>query len=177
MHRCITCGIDKPSEAFVPSAFKMPHPRCRDCDRAKYVRWKERNPARYRAHYTKWNRKAWADPQRRAALKAKANERNKGLRDAAFAALGNSCVCCGECCPMFLQIDHINNDGWTHRKALLSGAANAGTAQYRLYRSILAGQTSGLQLLCANCNWGKARNRGVCPHEAQRQRDAMYIVG
>ena len=30
----------------------------------------------------------------------------------------------------------------------------------------------GLQLLCCNCNQGKARNGGVCPHHGKRVSDA-----
>ncbi len=38
------------------------------------------------------------------------------LRDEVFSVYGGSCVVCGESCPAFLAIDHIDNDGADHRR-------------------------------------------------------------
>lgn len=46
-------------------------------------------------------------------------------------------------------------------------------AQYRIYKEILEGKTDGLRLLCANCNWGRAMNAGICPHEEERIATAL----
>lgn len=67
---------------------------------------------------------------------------------------GNMCSCCGETERLFLSIDHINNDGYQNRKKGIN-----------LYIDIIdRGFPNDLQILCMNCNTGKARNNGICPH-------------
>ncbi len=79
------------------------------------------------------------------------------MRDEVFAAYGGSvCACCGETDIRFLTLDHINNDGGVQRKVL--GRSDT----YRWAKE--NGFPSGLQVLCYNCNMGKAKNGGVCPH-------------
>jgi hypothetical protein len=56
---------------------------------------------------------------------------------------------------MFLQLDHVHNDGAKER-------AETRTSAYML--ALREGFPDRYQLLCANCNSGKARNGGVCPH-------------
>lgn len=86
----------------------------------------------------------------------KSREYNRKLRDEVFAAYGGyRCKCCGEKTPEFLQIDHINNDGAEHRRIL-------GTTSI-YYWLKKAGFPKGFQVLCANCNYAKARY-GYCPH-------------
>lgn len=76
---------------------------------------------------------------------------------------GNCCACCGETEPLFLAIDHINNDGNIQRRQDNTGGANF---YRRIAKSILAGKPPiDLQLLCCICNWGKHRNKGICPHQ------------
>jgi hypothetical protein len=89
------------------------------------------------------------------------NERTrKKLREDVLRAYGESCACCGESEPRFLQIDHINNDGKAHRTEI-------GTSG--LYRWLKKnGYPEGFQTLCANCNLGKHLNGGVCPHSLKR---------
>jgi len=68
------------------------------------------------------------------------------------------CACCGESGLRFLTIDHINNDGGKHRKLGLTGA--------RLYRWLIKNNfPKEFQILCYNCNCGRARNGGICPHK------------
>lgn len=71
---------------------------------------------------------------------------------------GNRCVCCGECNRLFLTIDHVDNDGSVHREKYGSG-----TPFYKWIKS--NGYPDSLQILCYNCNCGRARNGGVCPHK------------
>lgn len=68
-----------------------------------------------------------------------------------------SCICCGETEYEFLTLDHINGGGSKHRKEL--GAANI----YNALRK--AGYPPGYQILCFNCNCGRQRNKGICPHK------------
>jgi len=78
-----------------------------------------------------------------------------------FQHYGDSCACCGESEPLFLTIDHIQNDGAQHRKQI---NARNGTDIYRWI--VLHDFPVGLQTLCRNCNWGKHANGGICPHKS-----------
>lgn len=72
---------------------------------------------------------------------------------------GKICNCCGQSDPRFLTLDHINNDGGEHRKTL-SDDVNA------VLRIALKNHRPDLyQILCYNCNMGRAANKGICPHK------------
>lgn len=61
-----------------------------------------------------------------------------------------------------MTIDHIFNDGAVHRKTM--GTHGSGIHIYRALRK--AGYPKDrYQLMCFNCNLGKQRNGGVCPHQ------------
>ena len=86
------------------------------------------------------------------------------LKAAAFAAYGGAvCACCGETEPAFLTIDHINGGGNKHRKSIAEGT---GTSKMWIWLRN-NGYPPGFQILCANCNFGRWRNGGVCPHKAR----------
>lgn len=88
------------------------------------------------------------------------------LRSEMLIAYGGKCNCCGEDQSLFLQLDHVENDGHLDRKAhktsnkLLAHLKKAGWPKDRY------------QLLCANCNFGKLMNGGVCPHQIQEAKSA-----
>lgn len=90
-------------------------------------------------------------------------QRHHDVKAEVFAAYGGyRCTCCGETEPLFLQIDHINNDGASHRRAI--GGSSG------LYRWLKRNNyPAGFQVLCANCNVGKQRNGGVCPHHSSQE--------
>lgn len=67
------------------------------------------------------------------------------------------CNCCGESTYRFLTLDHINGGGNKHRE-LVGGPIAV------LKDIIDKGYPEGFQILCYNCNCGRARNDGVCPH-------------
>lgn len=80
------------------------------------------------------------------------------LRMKVIEGYGGECCCCGEIEPCFLQLDHVNNDGHIERRQT--------TNAERVYRTaIKEGFPDRYQLLCANCNFGKFMNNGVCPHK------------
>ncbi len=95
--------------------------------------------------------------RQRASEKTKI--RNFKLKVSVFEAYGGvKCNCCGEANIKFLTMDHINNDGNVHRQS--NPEAGPG-----LYRWIAKNNyPEGFQVLCWNCNLGKAHNNGVCPH-------------
>jgi len=75
---------------------------------------------------------------------------------------GQSCKCCNESNIFFLTIDHINNNGAQHRKE--TGGVSGKNLAWWLKKN---GYPSGFQVLCFNCNCGRARNDGVCPHHGE----------
>ena len=75
-------------------------------------------------------------------------------------AYGDRCACCAETSPIFLTVDHINNDGASHRREL-SGSRKSGTWFYKWLMN--NNFPSGFQILCWNCNW--AKRFGECPHK------------
>lgn len=88
------------------------------------------------------------------------------VRTQLLAVYGYVCVCCGEVNPMFLTVDHINNDGARHRTEVNNGKSGGASLSY--LRKILAlADKSQFQTLCYNCNCGKARNGGICPHKME----------
>ena len=66
------------------------------------------------------------------------------------------CSCCGESQERFLTLDHINNDGWKDKRKY--GRSVMDMVKKQSY-------PEGYQILCYNCNCGRAHNKGVCPHE------------
>jgi hypothetical protein len=71
-------------------------------------------------------------------------------------------VCCGETEPLFLTLDHINGGGNKHRREIKESGKGSGSFYEWLKRN---GYPPGFQVLCQNCNVGKWRNGGVCPHQ------------
>lgn len=94
------------------------------------------------------------------ANRARKRAQHRRLRAAAIAAYGAKCVCCGETEDVFLTIDHANNDGAEHRRELGTNSVLRWLAKH--------GYPEGFQVLCFNCNLGRAKNGGVCPHEEKR---------
>lgn len=86
------------------------------------------------------------------------------LREQVIAAYGGKCECCSEADPRFLCVDHKNNNGASHRKALKW--SRTGKAFYRWLRRH-GFPRDEYSLLCFNCNCGK-RLTGICPHQRER---------
>jgi hypothetical protein len=94
-----------------------------------------------------------------------ANAYNHRLRTAAYAAYGGPiCACCGETEPKFLSIDHVNDDGADHRREIESKRTGSTKIYVWLKQN---GYPPGFRVLCMNCNMGRWRNGGVCPHEGR----------
>lgn len=111
-------------------------------------------------------RSAHAKSYQKRAEKAKDYSRKKGAANRAYwwnqvlDHYGHECACCHETEPKFLTIDHINNDGAKQRHP--SGGRLKAEKLYRWL--ILNNFPEGYQILCWNCNCGKHRNGGTCPH-------------
>lgn len=118
------------------------------------------------------NKQRWSELQRAYAAKKRANsddfcnsERARSrkywfdLRQKALDTYGRQCACCGESIDEFLTIDHMDNDGAAHRRTLKT--RGAGIWKWLRDNSY----PSNFQTLCMNCNLGKHKNGGVCPHQ------------
>lgn len=91
--------------------------------------------------------------------KGKMRQRYENIKSIVFNYYGSKCECCGENNQKFLSIDHIYRDGTKHRKEIGSGSLV-------LYRWLIQNNfPEGFQILCYNCNIGKAHNNGTCPHK------------
>jgi len=77
-------------------------------------------------------------------------------RELVFNHYGKQCACCGEKELKFLSIDHIDGNGEKHRKKI-NRKINIWLVKNNFPK--------GFQTLCFNCNWGRYRNNGVCPHK------------
>ena len=81
------------------------------------------------------------------------------LKHEVVVAYGGECKCCKEQIEMLLTLDHKLNDGSIARRKSNYNALSH-------YRKVLAaGCPDTYQLLCWNCNYGKFRNGGICPHQ------------
>lgn len=76
---------------------------------------------------------------------------------------GKQCFCCGETNKKFLTIDHINNDGAKQRRELTGKNSSAGWNFYHWLKT--NDFPSGYRTACYNCNCGRWRNGGICPHQ------------
>lgn len=70
---------------------------------------------------------------------------------------GARCACCGETELFFLSMDHLNNNGTWHKKEARFSHLILWLAQHNF--------PPGYRVLCMNCNVGRHRNGGICPHE------------
>lgn len=184
MRQCSKCGAEKPGTDFWFSKAlgRLTQP-CRECRATHRANWKARNVERVKAANREWQK---ANPDRVKAAQKRYKESHPGLaaartaewraknREQALAAQrrinsdrkkrvyaaygGMECACCGEKTEAFLSIDHINNDGADHRRVV---------DRRNLYKWLEKnGFPPGYQVLCMNCNFGKARNGGICPHKS-----------
>lgn len=111
---------------------------------------------------------------------ARASRRNswKELRKQVIKAYGGKCKCCGESIFEFLELDHINCDGARERRELstVEGKMIRPCQFYQWLRNNgFPGKDTRYQLLCSNCNQGRHRNHGVCPHEELRRGAATNL--
>jgi len=81
------------------------------------------------------------------------------LKNEVINYYGGECACCGIKWLAFLTIDHVDGRGKAHRRQV----GRCGLAFYRWLKKNKF--PKGYQVLCWNCNCGRAINNGVCPHK------------
>jgi hypothetical protein len=161
---CSRCGERKTVEDFPTKGVDYWCTACRNSYSLK--RYHERR-AKLNAEIRRAERLSKMNADKLAAFKAKVNaeniDRRNAVRDVVYRAYGGyKCACCGETEKLFLSIDHVNNDGAEHKRSM---KLNTGE---QLHRWLIRNNfPDGFQVLCMNCNWGKHRNNGVCPHQGR----------
>lgn len=165
---CVKCQKEKPIAEFNFSHKKLGYRRheCRECESDRKNGWFNANHARetHKRNIHYWH------TRKNANIPQKAREKNReyqktyrdNLKKEVFDHYGCFCACCGETEPKFLTLDHVNNDGYAMRK--YKGHPPAAQAQFYVW-IIRNNYPDSFQVLCMNCNFGKARNNGVCPHK------------
>lgn len=172
---CRTCGLEK----FLETGFYIRRScrdgyslDCRQCineslrkrletdeeyrNRRAEHRKKEKTSTAYKSRNrgergAKWRKE---NPDRYRELK---REKRRELRRLVIEKYGGKCVCCGETEPKFLTLDHVNNDGAAHRRVIRKANIH--------YWIIKNDYPDNIQIMCWNCNSGRALNNGICPHK------------
>lgn len=161
---CRKCGETKPLAEFpVYDREGRRRHACRVCNDtrvdAHHQANRDRRLAQARARYAADPTAVWT-PERRRRANDLAKVRGAQLRETVIAHYGGRCVCCGETHIEFLTLDHVNGDGAKMRREV------HGSTAPRFYLWVIRnGYPETIQVLCMNCNWGRARNGGVCPHK------------
>jgi hypothetical protein len=124
---------------------------CQSCyHRMARRRWSAANREREREKAASYHQ------ANKVRLNSQITERRRSYRTEVMARLGSRCQCCGETTPVFLTLDHVQNDGYKDRR----------TARHLIYKRVLdeGCPPERYQILCWNCNAAKAL--GGCPHLA-----------
>ena len=193
MKTCTRCGETKPVSEFVPKTLAIlarakaanqilpgfsVHTRCKLCYNKYHVKWRSTRMEEYRiaakARYHERIKEMSAEElvaYRKRCVEAK-KIRYYELKEKVYSAYGHVCVCCGEIQSEFLTLDHVNNDGNTHRKTF------GGSQGENILLWIIANDyPDTIQVLCWNCQWGKKKNGGICPHLGTRNDHPYMGVG
>jgi hypothetical protein len=136
-------------------------PHCLACDRIRVAAWREKNRESVRVKAREKMRQWRAAPENQEHNRQTQKSLRDRARDTALEHYGGSpprCACCDERNPFFLTLDHIDGNGREHR----ANVVKCTLAQW-LCRS---GFPPGFQVLCYNCNCGRERNGGICPHRS-----------
>ena len=145
---------------------------CKDCEKVKDLTEFQVN-GKYISHTCKVCHLAKARLRyaeyhngNRANILVRMAARYASVKQRVLNHYGSSCKCCGEDESLFLTVDHIDNDGYKLRKKNGSGVQN------NIYQWLASrNMPDGFQILCMNCNQGKHRNGGICPHVSRRFND------
>lgn len=169
---CSNCNIEQPiQEYYKRSDVKYKdvyYNYCKGCTSIVRARYKSQNKEKIAKYNKEWYDKTRVErnAHRREYLKnnrhvSRANIKRvqERLRETIVDGYGGVCSCCGESELKFLDIDHINNNGKSDRTKF-----NSYRTFYRWLRDN-GFPKEEYQLLCSNCNQGKRRNGGVCPHK------------
>lgn len=155
--KCSKCGEIKPLKEFNKKG-NGHQPNCKEC-RSKFP---SNNPVR-KALMTKLWRERNIEHVRIHSKECYIKERDCIMNEW-YEAYGGRCACCGETNIKFLTVEHKNGDGQKHRKEVGTGIAMLKDLKKNNWPK------DTIEMLCYNCNCGKSRNKGVCPHKEQKKK-------
>lgn len=165
LHRCNQCGA--PITEINPKTKKL-YKCCRNCIAKRKAIQDERvknglcrlcGQPKSPNHKSRCEKCAKRDnKQRHSARKELTNK---------FLSMYNNgkCFCCGEANPLFLTLDHKQNDGWKYRQ---DRKQRGDWSLRELRRATENYLPNEFQVACYNCNMGRARNGGICPHQDKK---------
>ena len=163
---CRKCGQTKPMERFpvgmVRGTVEYRRHTCDSCEASRKKDWYGKNIEMVRANQNKKSKLRYnADLKKyRSRSAEQAREYRAEYRERVLDAYGRKCSCCGETTLQFLTVDHVHNDGYVARKEKQHPVDAAGFYRWLVRNNF----PKEFQLLCMNCNFGKSRNNGICPH-------------
>lgn len=188
MKECSTCKKEKPLDKFHNNS-SMPDGKaysCKECKnnvRSKIQerykeKWRDKNPREKtpnkikecskcgeKKKYIKFNKnsskKDGLSNQCKNCQNKQAKEYRKRIKKKVIKAYGGQCECCGITNIGFLTIDHVNDNRKEHIKEL---DTFEGSAFYSKLYELNYPDNYNLRILCYNCNCGRERNGGICPH-------------
>lgn len=151
---CKECGKVKPIEDFPVAGIIVPgKPRYRGykCKSCTYI-W-----AAQRLRNQKAN-----NPALRAKMLKRDKDRHAKHRKLVLDHYGRSCECCGESNECFLTVDHIVEINSKKKRQELG---HNGIYQWLVRNNF----PLGFRIMCYNCNCGRSKYDGVCPHKFSSQ--------
>lgn len=171
--KCSKCGKVKNINSFFKGRGKGgKQAHCGECHRQYGIKWREEHLELYRKNSREYARQWRKDNAKRVKEYRKelyskhhekwsANNKRKYVerRKLVIEKYGNKCNCCGEKNIYFLTLDHVNNDGFVHRKKYRGNMFD--WARINNY-------PTSLQILCFNCNSARQWYGGIekiCPHK------------
>lgn len=152
-------------------------------DIAEYHKqWRKKNQQRLNCYHAQWKEKQKQvgccvfcnEPvvpglrrceKHRQHVNQYSNGKHFQLKQEVVNAYGGECLCCGEDRVIFLTIDHIHDDGASHRREVGEGSTMYKWLKKNGYPK------DRFRLLCYNCNCGRSKNGGVCPHQEEAVED------
>lgn len=152
---CWRCGRSKPLDNFhkPPSLGVARSAMCKECHKHDQNHRYKNNPD-------------FAERTKERVITTARRVRREVIRH-----YGGSCGCCSESRIEFLSMDHVNNDGATHRRT------DRGSAQIYSWLKKNDFPTTGFAILCFNCNLAKHHTKDNCPHHEPSWASASWGGG
>lgn len=171
--RCVMCGKKPENEKPICQSCKDRYKTRRAERRSKNLCTKcgKNTPQQNRTTCTVCIEKydAWLDSkgeQYKRMVKERNSIQRQDRKQKVVDHYGGRCACCEEKGLVFLNIDHIDENGAEHRRQIAPHFKNRVPGGDHFYRWLEKNNfPDGFQTLCYNCNIGKHWNNGVCPHQ------------
>ena len=142
---CGKCGVELTDENWYPSSQRHPSYICNQCMSEKNAEWYSEHRKYRDAATRKWCKE---HPDQYRAKKREQSHRRK-IKALTHYSPNLRCQHCGFSDVRALSIDHINNDGYSHRKKL-------GRRGGAIYCWLITNNfPPGYQVLCMNCQFIK----------------------